>query len=81
VTQPGEVPFQGEMMHCIMCQKEEKSDPHVESGWTTIDLDGKRFYICPLHLGNPHWTRKEHKRNWESVMRRITSLLMRDAPW
>lgn len=43
---PG-LPFQGEMMVCESCSKQQKSNPKVESGWTTIDLDDKRFYFCP----------------------------------
>lgn len=77
MTLPGQVPFMGEMMECCMCGLKEKSDPHVESGWTTIDVDGRRFYVCPLHLGNERWTRSQHKRNWEYVMLRITGILAR----
>lgn len=43
---PG-LPFQGEMMTCESCRKTQKSNPTVESGWTTVDVDGKRFYFCP----------------------------------
>lgn len=43
---PG-LPFMGEMMVCRQCGKQQQSDPEVESGWTTIDLDERRFYFCP----------------------------------
>jgi hypothetical protein len=42
--------FQGEMMTCVMCGKEEKSDPKVESGWTCVEVDGKGYYVCPAEI-------------------------------
>ncbi|MCA0453392.1 MAG: hypothetical protein LCI00_05415 [Chloroflexi bacterium] len=39
--------FQGEMMTCVMCKKEQQSDPKVESNWTAIQADEQVFYICP----------------------------------
>lgn len=43
---PG-LPFQGEIMTCESCRKTQKSNPGVESGWTSVDVDDKRFYFCP----------------------------------
>lgn len=37
-------------MHCVMCDKEEQSDPKVESNWTYIEVDGKGYYVCPDHI-------------------------------
>jgi len=44
---PRKIPFQGEKMACVLCARAEISDPSVESGWRSIDLDDARFYICP----------------------------------
>lgn len=40
--------FRGEWMTCGSCNKKQKSDPTVESGWTAVYFDsGKPRYICP----------------------------------
>lgn len=39
--------FQGEIMKCVMCEREEKSDPSVNSEWTVLELDGVPYYCCP----------------------------------
>jgi hypothetical protein len=44
---PQKIPFHGEEMTCVLCERAEISDPSVESGWRSIDLDESRFYICP----------------------------------
>lgn len=44
--------FQGETMTCIRCGRVEKSDPHIESNWTAIQLESKIFYVCPVCFGN-----------------------------
>jgi hypothetical protein len=52
---PRKIPFRGEKMACVLCERAEISDPSVESGstgarrhgWRSIDLDDARFYICP----------------------------------
>lgn len=44
-------PFVGEVMHCVVCHRNEKSDPKVESNWLAFDFmrAGKtvRIYVCP----------------------------------
>jgi len=45
--------FQGETMVCYLCGKIVKSDPHIESGWTAIQLDQIIHYICPECFANP----------------------------
>ena len=47
--------FIGEMMTCGGCGKVEKSDPHVESNWTVVELDGKPIYFCPVCFGNARY--------------------------
>ena len=44
---PQKVPFQGEAMTCVLCDRTETSNPAIESQWRSIDLDDDRFYICP----------------------------------
>ncbi len=44
--------FQGEMMTCRNCGRQEKSDKHVSSQWTVVELDGRALYFCPWCFGN-----------------------------
>lgn len=40
--------FQGEMMTCAICDKQQQSDPNIESGWTAIQVDGSvNARFCP----------------------------------
>lgn len=39
--------FQGEMMTCKMCGRQQKSDPKVESNWTALQFDSLIVYLCP----------------------------------
>lgn len=50
----GNVPFLGEVMVCILCGKEEASNPHIESNWRALQLgEGarrRRYYACTDHF-------------------------------
>ncbi len=63
--------FSGELMTCSICNKEQQSDPEVESGWTYLELDGYGFYVCDKHLGKEHWTAKQHQKAYERVLRNL----------
>ena len=42
--------FAGELMHCVLCNKEQKSDPAVNSQWRAASVDGRTFYACTDHF-------------------------------
>lgn len=44
---PEHNPFQGELMKCVMCGREERSDPGVESEWRAIEWGDDLYYACP----------------------------------
>lgn len=69
--------FRGEMMTCIMCGKQEKSDPRVESDWTVIEMpdDGKAYYVCPAELPlNDKATSWDFQRAYEKIFAKIAEL-------
>lgn len=39
--------FLGELMECANCGTKRKSDPHVESDWTGVEMDEVLIYFCP----------------------------------
>jgi hypothetical protein len=45
--------FQGELMRCTHCGREQQSDPAVESGWYNLLINGQRQYLCPPCLHQP----------------------------
>ena len=44
------VPFCGELMTCLICQRQERSDSCVESNWRLVVADGVRYYFCPAEF-------------------------------
>lgn len=42
--------FDGEMMTCAICGKQQQSDPRQESNWRAIQIDEEIFYICTDHF-------------------------------
>jgi len=56
INKPTSKFFQGEMMTCKGCGKQQKSDPHISSEWTLIELDGQVYgYFCPVCFGNAQY--------------------------
>lgn len=52
--------FQGEVMVCAMCGKQQESDPAVESGWRYIQVGERGGYVCTDHFpANPETASKE----------------------
>ncbi len=47
--------FTGELMRCVECQFEQRSNARIESGWLKASLDGGQTvgYICPSCAGFP----------------------------
>lgn len=68
---PG-LPFQGEVMTCVMCGKQQKSNPMVESNWTAITIDeGKTFYACPAEFPAANSSRKAYADAYERILAKI----------
>jgi hypothetical protein len=43
---------QGVIMQCFKCHTNRKASDDVSSQWTTVDLEGWRYFFCPLCWGN-----------------------------
>lgn len=39
--------FTGQLMKCVVCNKQLRSHPEVETQWRCVEIDGRRFYACP----------------------------------
>lgn len=64
--------FQGEMMHCVMCDREQQSDPKVTSDWTVLEMDQQPFYCCPDCLQK---NAKDIASRYQAVIEKILSLI------
>lgn len=71
---PG-LPFQGETMTCVMCGKQHKSNPMVESNWTAITVDaGQTYYACPAEFPPTNSSRKAYADAYERILAKILKL-------
>lgn len=68
---PPEV-FMGTLMKCVMCGKEQQSDPNIESNWTCLEINSdSHYYCCPDCLQNNAGSIEER---YELVLRKIMEL-------
>lgn len=67
--------FQGEMMTCIMCGKQQKSDPKVESDWTCIEVDSVGYYVCPQELAAAHKGKESYEVAYDRILREVAERL------
>lgn len=54
--------FRGELMTCVLCGRQEQSDPAVESDWRVMEADGVAYYACPNEFPPDGASRAEFKR-------------------
>lgn len=64
---PG-LPFQGEMMTCVVCGKQERSDPKVESNWRGITLEKQTHYACTDEFPADDASREEFEATYLKVL-------------
>jgi hypothetical protein len=48
------LPFAGETMTCVVCNKQARNHPTVESNWRSLTIDNQRFYACPAEFPPDH---------------------------
>ncbi|MAS33531.1 MAG: hypothetical protein CL610_05965 [Anaerolineaceae bacterium] len=72
-TWPGEAKyFQGEMMVCALCDRQQQSDPNVNSHWRVLELDNHVYYVCSKHFP-PDWAKaSDFKHAYKYVIRKLT---------
>jgi len=71
------MPFNGEVMECVMCDRVEKSDPHQESDWRAVQVEDKYYYICPDHFPDDNPTSAGYKRAYTKVFMKIAQIRTR----
>lgn len=41
------MPFTGELITCVVCGAQYRSNPNVESDWRAIQIEDEILYACP----------------------------------
>lgn len=67
--------FMGEVMCCALCTAQVQSDARVASGWRSIRLDARAYYVCPRHFppDGPQTTRQQYRDAYLEVIRSLAS--------
>jgi hypothetical protein len=63
--------FQGETMTCVMCGREQQSDPAVRSDWRCLEVDGQPYYVCPDHFPPDGSTKEAFSEAYQIILRAI----------
>jgi len=71
------LPFHGELMTCIMCGKQQGSDPKIESQWRLLEVDGVRYYACPAEFPPDTAEAEAFKAAYLAIFTKIMSLRRR----
>ena len=69
--------FKGELMRCMMCSREQESNPNSRSQWTYLQEKGEAFgaYVCPGCLQESEQAKRGHIATvYQKVIRRFARL-------
>lgn len=70
--------FQGELMTCFICGRQQKSDPNKRSNWSIVEWDSILFYVCTKHFTPDHLaSQADYKHDYLYVLRKIKAKLAR----
>jgi len=67
--------FQGELMKCVLCGKEQKSDPNIHSDWRVVEVDGRRFYACREEFPADGATEEQFYQAYKRFMERAIKVM------
>lgn len=68
------LPFMGEKMVCILCGKEQVSDPKVKSDWRCVKADGVPYYACTDHFPPDDGTTEQFQKAYMAVLLKIEEI-------
>jgi hypothetical protein len=68
---PGPPQFNGEVMVCILCGREQKWDRAIEALWTAIEIRGEKFFGCPFCVPNGDAGRPKFERAVYAALKKM----------
>lgn len=60
--------FAGEIMTCVVCAKQQRSNPESLSNWRCLEIDGDRCYACPDEFPPDRAGKKAFKTAYQFVI-------------
>lgn len=66
--------FAGELMTCVMCGAQRKSDPTANSDWRAVTVDGETFYACTKEFPPDGASAAEFEAAYDKVIRKVLDL-------
>ncbi|MEO8608885.1 MAG: hypothetical protein ABI690_13420 [Chloroflexota bacterium] len=63
--------FQGELMTCAMCGKEQQSQPDQNSDWRLLEVNGQKHYVCTDHFPPDGSSKEAFADAYEKILRHI----------
>lgn len=63
--------FDGELMTCIICGAQERSDPRIESQWRALLVDDVLYYVCPGEFPPDEAEREDFKTAYQLIISKI----------
>lgn len=74
------MPFTGELMSCVICGRQERSNPRVSSGWRMLQLDEHGFYVCPDELPKEGASAAEYSKAYQvAIAVCVSEILKREG--
>lgn len=73
------MPFQGELMICVVCGKQEKSSPLISSEWRMLQVDEHGFYVCPDEFPDAKPSKEEYKKAYQVAIACCVNEILKDA--
>lgn len=59
--------FSGELMKCVVCGAELRSQPGHETNWRCLEIDAIDYYACPAEFPPDGATKEQFKTAYELV--------------
>lgn len=74
------MPFMGEMMRCVVCGRQERSNPRISSNWRMLQIDKHSFYVCPDELPEEGASSTEYRKAYQiAIAVCVSEILKREG--
>jgi hypothetical protein len=62
------MPFTDELMICVVCSLEEKSNPNIQSRWRALEIDNQIIYACPNEFPSDRARKEAFQKAYQLVI-------------
>lgn len=68
------MPFDGELMECVLCGRKQRSNPKKQSQWRAIQWGDDIHYACPKHFPPDDATAAEFSAAYRPFIMKVAEL-------